>query len=57
MKAFLSSLGPRIETFLALKRAMGRQYRTTEGHLRCFDRYVAAIDAPTETVTRELVHD
>lgn len=56
MKAFSSPLGSRIESFLELKRAMGRRYEAAEKQLRLFDRYAATLDPPVEVVTREIVH-
>lgn len=56
MNGWSSPLGPSIESFLALKRAMGRRYEATEKRLRVFDRYVAGLERPPEAVTRELVH-
>lgn len=54
---FISVLAPRLETFVALKRAMGRRYESTEIELRRFDRFVAACSQPPKIVTRELVHE
>ncbi len=56
MKAFVSPLGPSILAFLALKRAMGRHYQANEGELSRFDRYIATLDPPVQSVTREVVH-
>lgn len=56
MNGFSSALAPRIESFLELKRAMGRRYEAAEEQLHRFDRYVAGLDRPPEAVTRELVH-
>ncbi len=57
MKGFSSPLGQHIQTFITLKRAMGRSYETPVSQLRCFDRYLSMIDPPPEVITRALVHD
>jgi len=54
---FTSVLALHMETFVALKRAMGRRYESTEIELRRFDRFVAACPQPPKIVTRELVHE
>ena len=56
MMLFACGLGPHMEAFLELKRAMGRRYETAEVELRAFDRYVAGLGKPPEFMTRELVH-
>jgi integrase/recombinase XerD len=56
MMPFTSPLGPHMEGFLELKRALGRRYETVEVELRCFDRYVTGLDEPPEFMTRDLVH-
>ncbi len=55
MKPFESPLGPQIEAFLKLKRALGRRYYSAEYEMRSFDRFVAGRDDPVDTVTRALV--
>lgn len=55
---FASSLAPRIEQFIALKRAMGRKYAKNEVALRRFDRFVASRPGPRPTtLSRALVED
>ena len=55
---FVSSLAPRIEQFIALKRALGRKYAKDEVQLRRFDRFVASRPGPPPTtLSRELVED
>ncbi len=55
---FASSLAPRIEQFIALKRAMGRKYAKNEVQLRQLDRFVASRPgARPTTLSRELVED
>ena len=56
MSSFSSPLGPRMEAFLTLHRAMGRKYRAAEEELRRLDRFVAAMPAPPRAITPELAH-
>lgn len=56
MKAFSSPFGHSIESFLELKRTMGRGYQGPENVLRIFDRYAAGLNRPIEAMTREIVH-
>jgi site-specific recombinase XerD len=57
MMPFTSALGPRLQAFIELKRALGHRYVAAEGELRRFDRYLASLDVPSPLIiTRELVH-
>jgi integrase/recombinase XerD len=56
MMPFTSPLGPQIEKFIELKRAMGRRYQSAEVELRRFDCFATHFDEPLEFMTRELVH-
>jgi hypothetical protein len=55
MKSFTSPFGPRIEEFLAHKRALGFTYGREEGFLAEFDRFAASQrkDALTENLIRD----
>ena len=57
MTRFASSFAPRLQAFLELKRALGRTYFAAEGELLRFDRYVAGLSDPPQSMTRELVHE
>ena len=52
---FHSFLGPHLQAFISLKRAMGRRYETPAEDLERFARFVAAFEPSTDVVTRELV--
>ena len=52
---FQSFLGPQLQAFINLKRAMGRRYEASDKDLERFDRFVATFESTTDVVTRELV--
>lgn len=55
MRAFESTFRSSMADFIELKRAMGCRYRTSEGDLRRFDRFIVTFEPEPETITCEVV--